>query len=204
MEALRFAAVRRMDAAWHAALSAVLVAAAMVLGVLGADLASYEPRDGHRPIAELYFEQVGTRRYRATLTRMPGGRMQVFELVGDNWRIDARTMDFGGWLKAIGGRPGYRLERLVALERAPEGGAAEPSPIGSFELGTRGGFDLWRVSRTARWGELVTAGDARSEELPMSSKSRFELTLSGDRIEVQPAAEPAEERVAEESRTSVR
>src|SRR5262245_46206870 len=113
----RLAAGRRLAAAWHAALSAALVAAAVVVGVLGADLASYQPRDGHRPIAELYFEQVGTRRYRATLTRMPGGRMQVFELVGDNWRIDARTLDFGGWARAIGGRPGYRLERLVALDR---------------------------------------------------------------------------------------
>jgi hypothetical protein len=201
----RVAAGGHVAAAWHGALSAALVGAAVVVGVLAADLASYEPRVGDRPIAELYFEQVGTRRYRATLTRLPGGRMQVFELVGDTWRIDARTLDFGGWVRAMGGRPGYRLDRLVALERAPGGGAAEPSPTARFALGTRDGFDLWRVSRSSgRWRELVTASDAHSEELPMSGKSRFELTLAGDRIEVQPTGDAAEEMIAEESAAPAR
>ena len=201
----RLAAGRRLVAAWNAALSVALVGAAVVVGVLASNLASYEPRVGDRPIAELYFEQVGTRRYRATLTRLPGGRMQVFELVGDTWRIDARTLDFGSWVRAIGGRPAYRLDRLVALERAPGGGAAEPSPKGGFALGTRDGFDLWRVSRSSgRWRELVSAGDARSEELPMSGKSRFELTLAGDRIEVQPTGETTEEMVADESTAPAR
>lgn len=201
----RLAAGRRLVAAWNAALSVALVSAAVAVGVLASNLASYEPRVGDRPIAELYFEQVGTRRYRATLTRLPGGRMQVFELVGDTWRIDARTLDFGSWVRAIGGRPAYRLDRLVALERAPGGGAAEPSPKVGFALGTRDGFDLWRVSRSSgRWRELVSAGDARSEELPMSGKSRFELTLAGDRIEVQPTAETTEEMVADESTAPAR
>ena len=201
----RLAAGRRLVAAWNAALSVALVGAAVVVGVLASNLASYEPRVGDRPIAELYFEQVGTRRYRATLTRLPGGRMQVFELVGDTWRIDARTLDFGSWVRAIGGRPAYRLDRLVALERAPGGGGAEPSPKGGFALGTRDGFDLWRVSRSSgRWRELVSAGDARSEELPMSNKSRFELTLAGDRIEVQPTGETTEEMVADESTAPAR
>lgn len=201
----RLAAGRRLVAVWNAALSVALVGAAVVVGVLASNLASYEPRVGDRPIAELYFEQVGTRRYRATLTRLPGGRMQVFELVGDTWRIDARTLDFGSWVRAIGGRPAYRLDRLVALERAPGGGAAEPSPKGGFALGTRDGFDLWRVSRSSgRWRELVSAGDARSEELPMSGKSRFELTLAGDRIEVQPTGEATEEMVADESTAPAR
>jgi hypothetical protein len=201
----RLAAGRQLVAAWNAALSVALVGAALAVGVLASNLTCYEPGVGDRPIAELYFEQVGTRRYRATLTRLPGGRMQVFELVGDTWRIDARTLDFGGWVRAIGGRPAYRLDRLVALERTPGGGAAKPSPKGGFALETRDGFDLWRVSRSSgRWRELVSAGDARSEELPMSGKSRFELTLAGERIEVQPTGEATEEMVADESTAPAR
>lgn len=100
----RLAAARGLAAAGHAVLAVLLVGAAVVTGALATDLASYQPREGDRPIAELYFEQVGTRRYRATLTRLPGGRMQVFELEGDAWRVDARTLTFGGWARAIGGR----------------------------------------------------------------------------------------------------
>jgi hypothetical protein len=194
----RLAAARRLAAAGHAALAALLIGAAVVTGVLAADLASYQPREGDRPIAELYLEQVGTRRYRATLTRLPGGRMQVFELAGDAWRVDARTLDFGGWARAIGGRPEYRLERLVAIERATTD--ATPSPTGGFALDPRDGFDLWQSSRhSGRWGELVRAGDARSDELPMSGKSRFELRLDGQRIDVRASSDVAEDRVAAET-----
>jgi hypothetical protein len=139
---------------------------------------------------------------------LPGGRMQVFELVGDTWRIDARTLDFRGWAGAIGGRPGYRLDRLVAFERTPGGGAAkaEPSPTAGFALGARDGIDLWQASRSGgRWRELVTAGDARTEELPMTGKSRFALTLARDRIEVQPTGGDAvEDMVADESTAAAR
>ena len=98
----RLAAARRLAATGHAVLAALLIGAAVVTGVLAADLASYQPREGDRPIAELYLEQVGTRRYRATLTRLPGGRMQVFELAGDAWRV---------------GRPHARLRRLGTGDR---------------------------------------------------------------------------------------
>jgi len=194
----RLAAARRLAAAGHAVLAALLIGAAVVTGVLAADLASYQPREGDRPIAELYFEQVGTRRYRATLTRLPGGRMQVFELAGDAWRVNARTLDFGGWARAIGGRPGYRLDRLVAIERPTTN--AEPSPTGGFALDPRDGFDLWQSSRRGgRWAELVSAGDARSDELPMSGESRLELRLDGQRIDVRAAGDVAEDRVAAET-----
>jgi hypothetical protein len=192
----RLAAARRLSAAGHAALAALLIGAALVTGVLAADLASYQPRTGDRAIAELYFEQVGTRRYRATLTRLPGGRMQVFELAGDAWRVEARTLDFGGWARAIGGRPGYRLDRLVAIERTSMDAAS--SPTGGFALDARDGFDLWQWSRSGHWRELVSAGDARSDELPMRDRSRFELRLDGQRIHVRAAGEGAEDRVAAE------
>ena len=199
----RLAAARRVAATGHAVLAALLIGAAVVTGVLAADLASYQPREGDRPIAELYLEQVGTRRYRATLTRLPGGRMQVFELAGDAWRVDARTLDFGGWARAIGGRPEYRLERLVAIERPTTD--ATPSPTGGFALDPRDGFDLWQSSRhSGRWGELVRAGDARSDELPMSGKSRFELRLDGQRIDVRASSDVAEDRVAAETAAPVR
>ena len=172
-------------------MSALFTAAAIVTAVLAADLASYQPRNTDRPIADIYFEQVGTRRYRATLTRLPGGRMQVFELAGDAWRLDMRTLDFGGWARALGVRPGYRLERLVAVERPAADAPSAPSR--GFALDPRDGFDLWRVSRhSGRWRNLVSAGEARSEELPMSGRSRFELSLAGGRIDVRAANEVAQ------------
>ena len=47
----RLAAARRLAATGHAVLAALLLGAAVVTGVLAADLASYQPREGDRPIA---------------------------------------------------------------------------------------------------------------------------------------------------------
>jgi hypothetical protein len=179
----RFLIGHRMAAWAHAALATALLVTGATTGLVAADLGSYQPRDSERPVADLYFEQVATRRYRVTLTRLPGGRMQVFELAGDAWRIDARTIDFGGWARAVGGRPGYRLDRLVAVERVA--GSEEWAPTSGFALDARDGLDLWEWSRrTGRWHELLASGHARSEELPLSAQSRFELWIVGERIDV--------------------
>jgi hypothetical protein len=195
----RLAAARNLAAGGHASLGVLLIGAAVAMDLLAADLASYRPRDGDRPIAELYFEQVGERRYSVTLTRLPEGRMQVFEFAGDAWRVDARTLDFSGWARAVGGRPGYRLDRLVAIDETA-GDEAAPSISGGFALDASPRFDLWQSAReSGRWGDLLVAGDARSDEHPMSGNRRLVLRLDGQRIDVRPAADDGDERVASET-----
>jgi hypothetical protein len=174
-----------------------------MVAVLAADLGSYARRVEERPVADLFFEQVGSRRFRVTLTRLPGGRMQVFELAGDAWRLDARTLDFSGWARAAGLKPAYRLDRLVAVGRADDASATGPAT--GFALGARDGPDLWQSARdSGRWRELVTAAYVRSEELPMTDRSRFELLIAGERIEVRPANEVAEAAVGATAEVAAR
>lgn len=188
----RLVAARRLAALGYALQSAILIAAAASAWLVARDLGSYQPRDGARPIANVHFEQVGARRYRATLTRLPGGRMQVFELEGDAWRLDVRTLDFDGWARAIGFSPGYRLDRLIAIERG------EPESPGTattgFALDPRDGLDLWQLSqRIGRGSKLITAGHVRSDVLPMNGGSRFELWIADERLHVRPASTVPEE-----------
>ncbi len=181
----RLITAHRLAAAGHVMLAMLLLSAAVVFGLVAADLGTYNPRVDDRPIADLFFEQVGVRRFRVTLTRLPGGRMQVFELAGDAWRVDVRTLDYGGWAGSIGGRPVYRLDRLVAVERVAEG--ATPAATNGFVLDAHDGVDLWRsVRQSGRWSDLLSAGYARSDELPMVPRSRFELRIKGEVIDVQP------------------
>jgi hypothetical protein len=194
LAASRLVAARRLAALGYALQAAVLLAAAAVAWMIAADLGSYEHRRDDRPVADLYFEQVGERHYRATLTRLPGGRMQVFELEGDAWRLDVRLLDFAGWARAIGLPASYRLDRLVAIERGDaDSGGAETT---GFALGGHDGLDLWEQSRqTDRWRKLIEAGYAQSSVLPMTSKARFELLIAEGRIDAHAAnfaAEPAE------------
>jgi len=45
----------------------------------------------------------------------------------------------------------------------------------------------------------VTAGDAQTDELPMTANSRFELRLDGQRIDARPTMEAGADRVAAET-----
>ncbi len=132
----RLLTAHRLAAAGHAMLAMLLLSAAVVIGLVAADLGTYNPRADARPIADLFFEQVGARRFRVTLTRLPGGRMQVFELSGDAWRVDVRTLDFGGWARTIGGQPVYRLDRLVAVEQRCRGRSRPLRRAGSCSMRT--------------------------------------------------------------------
>ena len=146
-------------AAGYAALAVLLVCASVVTA-LAADLASYQPRDRDRPIAEIYFEQVGTARYRATVTRLPARRAGV--RTGE--RPDARTIEFGGWARAIGGRAGYRLERLVAVRQTS--GKSVASATGDY------GWTRAMVSTSAGVAAQHTLGRTRERRPPAARSCR--------------------------------
>ena len=92
----RWLAHRRWASAGHLALALALLLAAAWIRPVAANLATYDVRHAQRPVAQIYCERTSSRSYRVTLTRLPGGRMQVFEVLGDEWRIDARTLDWQG------------------------------------------------------------------------------------------------------------
>ena len=95
------------------------------------DLRTYEPLLPKAMVAQVYCERTGPHAYRITLTRLPGGRMQVYEVAGDEWRLDARTLVWKGRAAELGMKPGYRLDRLttrtVPAAEPVASGAAKPS-----------------------------------------------------------------------------
>ena len=114
----RWLAGRRLAAAGHVAMAIAAAAVALLMWSVTAGLESYEPVLRDQPIASLYVERTGPQRFRATLTRLPAGRVQVFELTGDQWRVEARTLDWHGLAAQIGLDRMYRLERLSTRANA--------------------------------------------------------------------------------------
>ena len=79
----RWLAGRRLAAAGHVAMATAAAAVALLMWSVTAGLESYEPVSRDQPIASLFVERTGPQRFRATLTRLPAGPVQVFELTGD-------------------------------------------------------------------------------------------------------------------------
>jgi hypothetical protein len=139
-------------------------------------------------IAQVYCERTGPRAYRVTLTRLPGGRMQVFEMAGEEWRLDARTLTWKGRAAQVGLRPGYRLDRLSAryLKSEPEDGAGAgvaPPPAG-FRLSDADepGEDIWAQARTAtRWSHSIDARHAYGPWRRLADGARYDVWMTRDR-----------------------
>jgi hypothetical protein len=168
---------RRWAAAGHLVLA---TAAALIVAAgwpISRDLSALHALRPNQAVAELFFEQVGARRFRATLTRLPWGRMQVFELEGDEWRLTARGLDWTPRFARLGLGPLYQLERLEA--RLATSGDEPASPT-RFILHRADDTDLWsQLGDGSRWaaaaGPLTLAGPWQ----PMAHRQRYVVRLDG-------------------------
>lgn len=173
----RWLAGRRWAAAGNLALA---IAAALIVASgasVARDLARMHPLRPGQPVAELFFEQVGAQRFRATLTRLPSGRMQVFELEGDEWRITARGLDWTPRVAKLGLEALYQLERLEA--RLAAGGDEPPSPT-RFVLHPATDTDPWsRIAAGSWWSAAARPLALDGPWQPMAHRQRFVVRLEG-------------------------
>lgn len=188
----RWLARRRPAAIGHAALAvAAAWGALLVWSVLGS-LESYERAMPGQPIAELYVERTGAQRYRGMLTRLPAGRVQVFELGGDEWRLEARTLEWRGWAAELGIGSLYRLERLLTRARPDAAAESDPGATGTsrFQLANDRGDDLWAKARTRPgWARHVEGGHADGPWRPLMDKTLYTVWLAGPILRVEVAGE---------------
>jgi hypothetical protein len=177
---------------WAAAGNLLLaLAAALAVGTawpVARHLETYEPVARGQAVAAVFFERSGPRRYRATLTRLPSGRMQVFELEGDEWRIAAREIGWTPRAAALGLKPVYRLESLGTRAAT---GAEAPAPS-AFALSEPRGADLWaRAAPGSTWSTVAVRSERGSSWRPMSDGARFEVRLEADALVVEARGGPA-------------
>lgn len=178
----RWLARRRLASLGHVALAMACAAFAVLLWSAATGMASYEPLRTGQAIAEVRFDEVGPGRYRATLIRLPWGRVQIFEMAGENWRLEARALHWHGLAAELGLKPSYRLERF-------ESGAADAATAGrSYTLARDEGMDVWtRVRGNARWSRYAEAAVAGVPWQPMKDGGEFTVVVTPEGLVAQPS-----------------
>ncbi len=191
----RWLAHRPWAAAGNLAVAVLLLLAAQQLWPPVLHLRTYERLRPKALIAQVHCERTGPSAYRVTLTRLPAGQMQVFEMAGDEWRLDVRTLEWTGRAARLGLHDRFRLDRLsgryLRTELAPEDSlaptpttakpAAAPPVPASYALSDEdeAGEDIWAQARTnSGWQAHVDARRAYSPWRPLAEGARYDVVMT--------------------------
>jgi hypothetical protein len=122
--------------------------------------------------------------------------MQVFEISGDEWRLDVRTLAWTGVAAQLGLPDSFRLDRLssrylrteLTAETTPTPAAtpaAGPVPArlvpASFALSDaeEAGEDIWAQARTdSGWKAHVDARHAYGPWRPLAGGARYDVSMT--------------------------
>ena len=184
--------------AWLRGTAGLLVLAlALLAGVVAYDLRSYDVQVQDRPFLTLTFAADGPQRYRVNL--LEGSKEREVVLEGDLWQLDARLLGWKGLAALIGLEPGYRLEKLsgrfLAIEQQQTARHAQVQLAASPY-----GIDLWHWLRlTRRDLFLFDPQAARVTYLPIADGAAFSVSLSPTGLLARPL-NPAAERALKDWR----
>lgn len=188
----RLARARFVAAGGSALGGLLLLAIAAAIFIVSLNLHTYARLTFEQPVAEIVFEQRAPQRYRATLTQIPSGEMQMFMLAGDEWQLDARVLKWKGWANLLGLDAQYRLERVSGRYRDIEQERKDERTV--YGLSENPGVDLWVLStQYPKWLPFVDAVYGSATYLPMADGARFEVKMTQSGLIARPVNQAASE-----------
>lgn len=177
----------------HLMASMVLGFAAACVGLVGGTLLTYQRLTHEQPALQVALKRTADRHYQAKLT-YPSGESRDFELLGDEWQVDARILKWKGLAHFLGFDTVYRLERLggrytdVALEKS--------SPRTVHALAAPDTVDVWSLARRGRdYVPLVDALYGNATFVPMADGAVFQVTVSPTGLVARPLNDAARQAV---------
>jgi len=186
----RLARARFLSAGGSALGGLLLLAVAAAIFIVSLNLHTYARLTYEQPVAEIVFEARSPQRYRATLTQVPSGEMQMFMLAGDEWQLDARVLKWRGWANLLGLDAQYRLERVSGRYRDIDQERTGERTV--YALSENPVVDLWVLStQYPKWLSFVDAVYGSATYLPMADGARYEVKMTQSGLIARPVNEAA-------------
>ena len=177
----------------HVLIGVFLVLAAAAVGFLGVTLGTYELVKEEQHAVEVQLVRKGDREYTAMLT-YPGTRIQVVELRGDEWQIDARVLKWKGLAYLLGFDTVYRLDRIGGRYTKIEDEQKAPRTVHALNPPER--IDTWELARKVnQWLPWVDAGYGSATFVPLADGALYEVRVSSSGLLARPANEAARKAV---------
>lgn len=162
----------------------VVLAMGGILGLLGLNIQTYHRLTAERPVATIDLKQKGPQLYEATVAEAPNddgtpGAVHVFDVHGDEWRLEARVLRWKPWATILGLDSQYRLDRFsgrygnIDQERSAERTVEDLRPA------RRTGVDFLPIARKlSQYAPLVDIpAYGEGVYMPMADGARYKVTI---------------------------
>lgn len=164
----------------------LFLALAILMGLTALNVNAYRPVDKEVTVATISFDKLDKQIYKANVVMSSSGSEMPFEISGDLWQVDARVIKWKGLLASLGGRPGYKLDRIQGRYFTLEDERTKPRSI--YALSNPDvGFDLWnaldRLSNHFAWFD---AEYGSATFLPMADGALFTIQLTSSGLIARP------------------
>ena len=194
-------AVQRLRRARYLAAGSTALFGLLFLAVAGGffiialNLRTYSRLTYEQPVAELVFEARGPQDFQAIVTQIPSGSLQILQVNGDEWQMDARILKWRSWANVLGLNAQYRLERFSGRYRDIEQERSAPRSV--YPLADNPGVDIWTLAANgSRWVPFVDAVYGSATYLPMANGARYQVTLTQSGLLARPINDAASQAVA--------
>ena len=184
--------------------------AGLVAALVGLDIQTYHRLTSERPVATIELHRKANRLFDATLTQAAtqplaaappaagtgaGDVSKVYEIHGDEWRLEARLLKWKSWANVLGLDTQYRLDRLSGRYEDTESELhAERSvydlrpPAQPGMIGKLGAIDLWQVARkSSRSAPVVDALYGGGVFMPMADGAKYEIWIAQSGLVARPS-----------------
>lgn len=166
---------RRLTAAQHGLFATSLLLLGLALLTLAASIYHYQRLEAEQTLARIGLQQLDAQRFLATL-ETADGRERRFELLGDEWQLDARLLRWRTPALLAGAPNLYRLERLSG--RYGDIKQEREAPRSLHGLAEDAFPDLWTLRQQfPHWLPFVAADFGSAAYLPMLDGARYEVVL---------------------------
>jgi len=188
-------AIRRLTELRFVSGSILILSAALVLALgvaaslAAASLRTYQRLTHEQEAARVAMRQIAPKHY-ALSVQPTGGRAQSYEILGDEWQIDARLLKWRPVATIAGFDTVYRLERLSGrYSDLNEERTAKRTVHG---LAERAPIDFWVFLR--QYNDYLPFGDAlygSAAFVPMIDGAEYAVTVSSTGLVVRPSNDAA-------------
>ncbi len=171
-----------------AILGLVLLAGAGIVGLAGLNLRTYDRLTYEQYVAQIELAQRGPQQFQATV-RTPDGEEKVYDLMGDDWQLDARVIKFPGWANVAGLDAVYRLDRIAG--RYESVGQEIEGVRTVYALSENPGLDVWKLARQRGRALQIDTSFGSGVYHPMANGAVYEVSMTQSSLVSRPLNEAA-------------